>query len=164
MTTDALVLLKEDHKEVWRLFKGFQAETDTRRRSELADEIVRALTVHSYLEDEVLYPRIRQSMPELAFQMRRAHQDHHVAEVLCAEIDEMDDDHPDLPAKMAVLVDLVTQHIRTEEQDWFPKVRAAFGRKELQAIGEHLMAVRETAPRTPHRPGVLQRVADALSA
>jgi hemerythrin superfamily protein len=164
MSTDALVLLKDDHKEVQRLFKGFRAESDVRRRSELADEIVRALTVHAYLEDELLYPRIQQSLPELAFEMRRAHQEHHVAEVLCSELDQMDDDDPDLPAKMAVLTDLVTQHIHTEEQDWFPQVRAAFGRKELQAIGEQLLAVRETAPRTPHRPGVLQRVADALSA
>ncbi|WP_042388486.1 hemerythrin domain-containing protein [Streptacidiphilus melanogenes] len=164
MSTDALVLLKADHKEVQRLFRQYRAETGTATRAALADEIVRALTVHSYLEDEVLYPKIRAAVPDLAFEMDLAHQEHHVAEVLCAEIDAMSDDDPELPAKMAVLTDVVTRHIHTEEQDWFPKVRDAMGRKELQQIGEHLLALRQTAPTSPHRPGLIQRVADAMSA
>ncbi|WP_037606189.1 hemerythrin domain-containing protein [Streptacidiphilus rugosus] len=164
MSTDALVLLKEDHKEVQRLFRQYRAETAEAARAELADEIVRQLTVHSYLEDEVLYPRIRAEVPDLAFEMDLAHQEHHVAELLCAEIDAMRDDDPELPAKMAVLTDAVTRHIHTEEQEWFPKVRAAMGRRELQQIGERMLALRQTAPTSPHRPGLLQRVADAVSA
>jgi hypothetical protein len=37
-------------------------------------------------------------------------------------------------AKATVLIENVTHHIE-EEQDWFPKVRAGLGRKQLQQIG-----------------------------
>jgi hemerythrin superfamily protein len=164
MSTDALVLMKEDHKEVLRLFRRCRGESDTAARAGLADEIVRELTVHTYLEDEILYPRIRAAVPELAFEMARAHEEHHVAEMLCTEIDALSDDDPGLPAKLAVLADAVTRHIEAEEHEWFPKVRAALGRKELQQIGEQLLALRETAPRTPHRPGLVRRVTEALTA
>ncbi|MFD9123310.1 hemerythrin domain-containing protein [Kitasatospora sp. NPDC059571] len=163
MSTDAIVLLKEDHKEIKRLFREFERADDARSRSEKADEIVRALTVHTYLEDEVMYPRIRAEVPDLAEEMDQAHQEHHVADLLCAEIADMDGDHPELVAKVAVLADAVTRHIDTEEHDWFPRVREALGRKRLQDIGERLLTVGRTAPRRPERPTVLQKVADALS-
>jgi hypothetical protein len=34
-----------------------------------------------------------------------------------------------------VLIESVSHHVREEEQDWFPKVRAGLGRNELSEIG-----------------------------
>jgi hypothetical protein len=58
----------------------------------------------------------------------------------------------------------VTHHLAEEEQDWFPKVRAALGRTQLQEIGAELLAAREAAPRHPVQPSSLKKVADALLA
>lgn len=44
-----------------------------------------------------------------------------------------------------------TQQMSQEEREWFPQLRAALRRTDLQQIGTRLLAVRETAPR--HRPG-----------
>ena len=49
-----------------------------------------------------------------------------------------------------------------KENDWFPKVREALGRKELQEIGARMLEVRADAPRRPERPGSLKKAADAI--
>src|SRR3712207_7505570 len=39
-------------------------------------------------------------------------------------------------AKTTVLIENVEHHVEEEEQEWFPKVREALGRNQLQEIGE----------------------------
>ncbi|MER7769468.1 hemerythrin domain-containing protein [Kitasatospora sp. NPDC096140] len=168
MSNDAIVLLREDHKEVRRLFREYRGlvegdgEGGAQARREKVERIVEELTVHTYLEDELFYPRIRREVPGLAEAMDRAKEEHHVADLLCEELSRMTPDDEGYDAKTAVLIDAVERHIEQEEGDWFPEVRSALGRKELQEIGERMQAVRETAPRRPTGGGVLHRIASAL--
>ncbi|MDY0810626.1 hemerythrin domain-containing protein [Kitasatospora purpeofusca] len=175
MSNDAIVLLREDHKEVRRLFREYRATTgatgggsgdaaegDRAARHEAVDRIVEALTVHTYLEEELFYPRVRREVPGLAEEMDRAREEHHVADLLCEELSRMSPEDEGYDAKTAVLIDVVERHIAEEEGDWFPLVRASLGRKEIQEIGERMRAVRETAPRRPTGGGVLHRIADAI--
>ncbi|MEU8925254.1 hemerythrin domain-containing protein [Kitasatospora sp. NPDC048545] len=170
MSNDAIVLLREDHKEVRRLFRQYRDRADgdgdgsgdAKIRGETVRRIVEALTVHTYLEEELVYPRVRREIPDLAADMDRARQQHHVADLLCEELSRMSPDDEGYDAKAAVLIDAVDRHISEEEDDWFPQIRAALGRKELQEIGEQMRVVRETAPRRPTGGGVLHRIAAAL--
>lgn len=52
-------------------------------------------------------------------------------------------------AKVMVLTESVKHHIEEEETTLFPQVRKAFGRNQLDEIGEALAAAKKTAPRTP---------------
>ncbi|SOB88565.1 hemerythrin domain-containing protein [Streptomyces sp. 1331.2] len=168
MSHDAIVLLREDHKEIRRLFRAYQglAEGDgqggDQARRETVEQIVEALTVHTYLENELFYPRVRQEIPDLAEDMDRAKEEHHVADMLCEELSRMTPDDEGYDAKTVVLIDAVGRHMEQEEGDWFPPIRAALGRKELVELGERMQAVRETAPRHPPGGGVLHRIANAL--
>lgn len=162
MSTDAIVLLKGDHREIRKLFRAYRPAEDSDTRGRLAERIVQELTVHTYLEDEVMYPAIRSSLPELAQEMEQAHQEHHVADLLCMEITDMDPGDGEFDAKVAVLIEAVTLHIEREEHDWFPQVRAAIGRKSLQEIGERMLTARQTAPVRPQRPGIVERTAEML--
>ena len=65
-------------------------------------------------------------------------------------------------AKTTVLIENVTHHIEEEEQDWFPKVRAGLGRKQLQVLGAELEEARVKAPRTPAQPSALKKTIDAV--
>lgn len=49
MSTDAIVLLRDDHTEVRRLFREFRkpATTDARKGA-IVDKVVELLTVHTY--------------------------------------------------------------------------------------------------------------------
>ncbi|MEV8099796.1 hemerythrin domain-containing protein [Kitasatospora sp. NPDC085879] len=164
MSTDAIVLLKEDHKEVRRLFRSFEAadENATEVKADLVSRIVEALTVHTFIENEVMYPAVRELVPALEHDIRESFEEHHVADLLCAELDAMDPGDERFDAKTTVLVEAVGHHIQEEEDGWFPKVRDALGRKELQEIGARMLEARATAPRRPAQPGSLKKAADAI--
>lgn len=51
-----------------------------------------------------------------------------------------------------------------EEQDWFPKVRAGLGRKQLQDLGARMMELRKTAPTRPTPPKELKEAVDSVAA
>lgn len=166
MSTDAIVLLKEDHKEMRRLFREFEKaqEGPASRRRKVVDEIVAALTTHTYLENEVMYPEVRKLVPDLEDDILESYEEHHVADVLCAELAAMDasDDH--FVAKTTVLIENVEHHVEEEEQEWFPKVREALGRSQLQEIGERMIALRPDAPRSPSDPKAVKSARHAITA
>ncbi|MEU2666218.1 hemerythrin domain-containing protein [Micromonospora sp. DT46] len=166
MSTDAIVLLKEDHKEMRRLFKAFQdaEEGPAARRQKLVNEILEALTVHTYLENEVMYPEVRKLLPDLEDDILESYEEHHVADVLCAELFTMDAGDERFNAKTTVLIENVLHHVEEEEQEWFPKVREALGRKQLQEIGERMIALRADAPRKPTDPKAIKKSLDAVAA
>ncbi|GAA2710923.1 hemerythrin domain-containing protein [Micromonospora olivasterospora] len=166
MSTDAIVLLKEDHKEIRRLFKAFQAaeEGPAGERRKLVGQILEALTVHTYLENEVMYPEVRRLLPDLEDDILESYEEHHVADVLCAELAAMDAEDEHFTAKTTVLIENVLHHVEEEEQEWFPKVRDALGRKELQEIGERMIALREKAPRSPSDAKAIKKAMDAVTA
>ena len=166
MSTDAIVLLKEDHKRVRKLFKQFQAagRNATAEKRRLVGQILEELTVHTYLENEVMYPEVRKLLPDLEEDVLESYEEHHVADLLCFELSTMSPDDERFEAKTMVLIESVTHHIEEEEQDWFPKVREGLGRKQVQELGARMAELREKAPRKPAQPGALKKAIDALTA
>jgi hemerythrin superfamily protein len=164
MSTDAIVLLKNDHKQVRKLFKAFQgAGDDTDRKGAIVKEIIEALTVHTYLENEVMYPEVRKLLPDLEDDVLESYEEHHVADLLCAELHTMKPDDERFDAKTTVLIENVTHHVEEEEQEWFPKVRGGLGRKQLQELGARMQELREKAPRSPAEPSALKKAVDAVT-
>jgi hemerythrin superfamily protein len=166
MSTDAIVLLKADHKEIRKLFREFEqaGENAKARKGKLVKQILEALTVHTYLENECMYPEVRRLVPDLEDDVLESYEEHHVADVLCMELAAMSPDNERFEAKTMVLIESVTHHIEEEEQDWFPKVRAALSRTQLRDIGARMIELREQAPREPSQPSALKKVADAILA
>jgi hemerythrin superfamily protein len=161
VSTDAIVLLKKDHQEIRKLFRDFQqaGENATTQKGKLVDRIIELLTVHTYIENEVMYPRVRELLPEL-----EAYEEHHVADVLVMELAAMQPTDERFDAKTTVLIENVTHHVEEEEQDWFPKVREGLGRKALQEIGEAMVEARKKAPKRPSQPSALKKTVDAVLA
>ncbi len=164
MSTDAIVLLREDHKEIRRTFKEFQkaGERATATKQKLVDRIIEQLTVHTYIENEVMYPRVRELLPDLEDDVLESYEEHHVADVLVVELAAMSSDHERFDAKTTVLIENVTHHMDEEEDEWFPKVREGLGRKQLQELGEELLAAKKKAPRRPSQPSALKKTIDAV--
>jgi hemerythrin superfamily protein len=164
MSTDAIVLLKNDHKEIKRVFREFQkaGEDATAKKGELVDRMIELLTVHTYIENEVMYPEVRKLVPDLEDDILESYEEHHVADVLVTELVALKPDAERFDAKATVLIENVTHHIEEEEDEWFPKVREALGRKQLAELGEKLLAAKEKAPRSPAQPSALKKTVDAL--
>ncbi|GAA1793172.1 hemerythrin domain-containing protein [Planosporangium flavigriseum] len=166
MSTDAIVILKEDHKKIRKLFRDFEQCSKGARatRGKIVDQILEELTIHTYLENEVMYPAVRNLMPDLEDDVLESYEEHHVADLLCMELAAMSPEDEHFDAKTTVLIENVTHHIEEEEQEWFPKVREGVGRKELQMIGEAMIAKRDEAPRKPTQPSALKKAIDAVIA
>jgi hemerythrin superfamily protein len=166
VSTDAIVLLKEDHKAVKRLFKEFQAagEDAKSRKAKVVGQILEELTVHTYLENEVMYPEVRKLLPDLEDDVLESYEEHHVADVLCLELSTMNPGDERFDAKVTVLIETVTHHIEEEEQEWFPKVREGLGRSQLQEIGAKMLELKPKAPTKPTAPAALKKALDAVRA
>ncbi|HEX8095535.1 hemerythrin domain-containing protein [Jatrophihabitans sp.] len=164
MSSDAIVLLKADHKEVKSVFKQFQqaGEDATAKKGDLVKKMIELLTVHTYLENELIYPEVRRQLPDLEDDVLESYEEHHVADVLCLELSTMSADHERFDAKTTVLIENVLHHIEEEEQEWFPQVRKGMSRKQLAELGERMQEMRQTAPRSPVQPKAMKKTLDAV--
>ena len=164
MSTDALVLLKEDHSEIRRLFREFEGagENALKAKEASVEQILKRLTVHTYLENEVLYPVVRELLPEVEDHVLESYEEHHVADVLCMELAAMSPDDERYTAKTMVLIESVRHHMDEEEQEWFPQVRARLSRSQLQDMGARMLELRPKAPTTPTQPSALKKAVQAV--
>ena len=165
MSQDAIVMLKADHQEVRALFREFRTSTTTdARKGKLVQQIIELLTVHTFIENEVMYPRVRALLPDLEDDVLESYEEHHVADLLVLELVPMTPKDERFEARTTVLIENVTHHIEEEEQDWFPKVREGLTRTQLREIGAELAEARARAPRRPERPSALKKTVDAVIA
>src|SRR5690349_2450932 len=164
MPTDAIVLLKQDHKEIEKAFKAFEkaGENAHKAKSDAVKKIIELLTVHTYIENEVMYPRVRELLPDVEDDVLESYEEHHVADVLVVELSMMKPDDERFDAKTTVLIENVEHHMEEEEEEWFPQVREGLGRKVLQEIGAEMAELRKKAPRRPSQPSALKKAIDAV--
>jgi hemerythrin superfamily protein len=152
MSTDAIVVLKEDHKVVKGLFRDFERTDDDDRKAMLVTQILGELTAHTFIENECMYPEVRSLLPDLEDDVLESYEEHHVADQLCWELSQMSPGDERFDAKTTVLIEVVRHHIDEEENEWFPKVRDGISRTQLQDIGARMLALKPLAPRSPAKP------------
>ena len=164
MSTDAITVLKEDHREVARLFAEFEKKSTTdERKGEIVKEVLQKLVVHTYIEDKIMYPEVRELVPEIEDDILESYEEHHVVDVLSLELNGMTPEDERFEPKFSVLMENVRHHVEEEETGWFPKVRDALSRKQLSDIGERMIAERVNAPSSVPEPKGLRDALDALS-
>lgn len=148
---DAIVLLKEDHKTVEKLFKKFEGagENAVKTKKNIVDQVIEELTVHAFIEEEIFYPAAREAAPETKDHVLESVEEHHVVVWMLSELAALDPSDERFDAKMTVLIENVRHHVEEEEKEWFPEVRKAVGRNRLKELGEQMAAARAKAPRSP---------------
>lgn len=148
---DAIVLLKDDHKTVEKLFKQFEKAGDNAHQTKrnLVDDMIGELTTHAHIEEQIFYPAAREAAPETVSHVLESVEEHHVVVWMLSELVGMDPTDERFDAKVTVLMENVRHHVDEEEQEWFPEVRKAMGRKRLQELGERMAKAKADAPRDP---------------
>ena len=156
--------LKTDHKDIREQFRRFQqaGENAAAAKGRIVEKIIELLTVHTYIENEVMHPEVRRLLPDLEEDVLESYEEHHVADLLVAELAAMTPDAEHFDAKTTVLIENVSHHMDEEEQDWFPKVREGLGRKQLQDLGARMIELKKTAPTSPAQPSGLKKAIDAV--
>ncbi len=147
---DAITLLKNDHKAVSKLFREFERAKDDAKRQDTMRQIIEELSRHAVIEEQVFYPAVREAVPDTEDTVLESLEEHHIVKWVLSELDGMSPDHERYVAKATVLIENVRHHVEEEEEELFPAVRAALGRKKLAEIGDAMEKARQKAPTRPH--------------
>lgn len=132
---NAINILKNDHNKVKELFKKFENST-RREKKEIVDDTIQELKVHASIEEEIFYPTVRGKIKRDI--MNEANEEHHVAKVLIAELEQMDGTEEHFDAKYIVLCENIRHHIKEEEDLMFPLVDKI--NLDFEALGKKMLA------------------------
>jgi len=137
--TDAIELLKRDHAIVKDLFEEFENASSRQSKRKIAAQALRELKIHTALEEDIFYPAVRRHVGKDI--MNEADEEHHVAKLLVAELEDLDGcgDHYD--AKFTVLAENVRHHIKEEEGEMLPKAKALD--IDFQKLGRQMLRRKE---------------------
>ena len=149
---DAIVLLKNDHKTVEKLFKQFEKLGDgaLKTKRQVVDQIVKELSTHAAIEEQLFYPAVRAAIPAAEDDVLEGLEEHHIVKWTLSELEGMPATAERFDAKVTVLMESVRHHVEEEEGDMFPKIRAAMGRKELRDLGDAMEKAKVISPKRPH--------------
>ena len=137
---DAIELLTQQHREVKEMFDRFEKMTDRAKvsKKKLADEICKALIMHTTIEEEIFYPATREASEDTEDMVDEAVVEHASAKDLIAQIMEMDPDDDLYDAKVKVLSEMIDHHVEEEEKEMFPKTKQL--KLDLKALGQEMQA------------------------
>jgi hemerythrin superfamily protein len=149
---DAITLLKNDHREVEKLFKRFEKAGDNAhvQKRDIVDRIIEELSKHAAVEELLFYPVTRATVPDVEDTALESIEEHHIVKWVLNELDGMDPRDERFDAKVTVLIENVRHHVEEEEEEYFPKVRDELGRKSLNHLGDAMEQAKATAPTHPH--------------
>lgn len=137
--TDAIALLKADHRQVADWFAQFDKSNSKSKKQQLASSICEALTVHTTIEEEIFYPAFLEATEDKDLH-HEAIVEHAGAKKLIAEIQKMSaaDDYFD--AKVTVLSEMIKHHVKEEEQPGGMFAEAKKSDLDLLVLGEQMLA------------------------
>ena len=136
---DAIALLKEDHREVEKLFKEFEKAKGDGRKQKLAHQICLELSVHAEIEEAIFYPACEGTVDEE--ELREGYVEHDAAKLMIAEIEANESgDDEFFDTKVNVLQEEIEHHIKEEEGPGGIFSQARKGKLDMDALGEQLAA------------------------
>lgn len=140
--THAIVLLKQDHRQVEKLFAEYERAREAAEKVRIVSAVCQALTVHTTIEETAFYPEaLRALKGEDVELIREAKVEHDTLKELIARLDGMKPSEPLFKACVTVLKEYVEHHVKEEEKELFPKVEKTS--LDLEAVGCQLADLKE---------------------
>src|SRR4029453_3497223 len=140
--TDAIALLKADHKKVKALLASLEKTTERSadRRSKLLAQIESEVKVHATVEEELFYPAFRDAVKKKDDRelYQEALEEHHVVDLVRPEVKAWDPGGGGCAGKAKVLKEIIENHADEEEKEMFKKARQVMSASELREIGARI--------------------------
>jgi len=134
---DAIAMLKADHKAVSELFAEYDKTRSTTKKKALVAEICAALTVHAQIEEEIFYPAVKAALKDTVL-VPEATVEHAGMKGLIAQLKGLEPNGELYDAKVKVLSEYVKHHVKEEQDEMFPKVKASS--LDVVELGERMLA------------------------
>jgi hemerythrin superfamily protein len=147
----AIQMLKDDHRTVDELFKRYEGagEGAVEEKRQIRDRVIKELSVHAYIEEEVFYPATKEARQETEDMVQEAYQEHAQAKQALGQLATLEPDDPQFDSVMQQLIADVRHHVDEEENEMFPKVNEAMSPQELSDLGQRLEESKKSAPESP---------------
>jgi hemerythrin-like domain-containing protein len=156
---NALTLLKEDHDKAKKLMDELEKTTErgVKTRSEKWTKLLKDLTIHENIEEEIFYPALKaKDVKELNEIVLEALEEHHLVDDIVEQLKDTPFDDEHWSAKFKVTKENVEHHIEEEEGEMFKLVRKEFTRDELEELGDRMFqrSIEQAEERMPERDQV----------
>jgi len=151
---DVIALIKADHATVNKLFRRYQTLGDRALRSKrgVADRVIKELSVHAAVEEQVLYPNARAALPNGERLVKEALKEHQSLKEALATLDKTPPDSDEFDDLMTEIRDEVRHHVKEEESPngILSQLRKHASRDELVRMASVTRAAKKAAPTRPH--------------
>lgn len=139
--SDALALLEADHRAVEKLFDAFKkaGDDDLEAKAALAQRACEELTMHTILEEELLYPAAQEALPDDdKLDVDEAYVEHFLVKTLIAKFETLKAGDKGFDATFKVMSEMVQHHVEEEEDELFPELRRT--KCDLIGLGKKIAA------------------------
>jgi hemerythrin superfamily protein len=138
-TDDALELLIADHRAVEKLFTAFKQakEDDLEAKATLAQRACEELTIHTIIEEELLYPAAGKALPSSdVVDVEEAYVEHFLVKTLISKFETLKAGDKGFDATFKVMSEMVQHHVEEEENELFPELRKA--NLDVKGLGQKI--------------------------
>jgi hemerythrin superfamily protein len=133
MATDAITLLKQQHREVDALFTRIQNSKADDEKIQLLGQIAERLTIHAEIEERIFYPFARsKGIQDLVDHSLKEHME---AKRLISEMLQLKRSDPRVDQDVLQLIESVQHHVQKEENTFFPRLMTLVTQDDLMSLG-----------------------------
>jgi hemerythrin superfamily protein len=147
---DGLDLLMNDHRGLEHLHQRLRSAGEDAERASLAREIVRELSVHATVEEQHLYPLVRETLDDGDALADHALEEHQTIKERLLELDRTDADDAALIQRVDDVMAAVAHHVQEEERVLFARLRSVLDGQRLRELGDQMEKAKTGAPTRPH--------------
>jgi iron-sulfur cluster repair protein YtfE (RIC family) len=143
------LLLSNDHRAAEELFGRLMNPKHVNRgvdRGYAVERLIRELTVHAEIEEELVYPAIRRNVEGGRRLAKHAEEEHQQVKAMLDELAEMDPESREAEALIEQLQADMEAHVAEEEgsDGLFDQLRASMDEESLQELGSQITEAKIT--------------------
>lgn len=127
-------MIRMDHTHVISTFHQYSPLKDSKTRQALANVLSRAVSIHSTLEEEILYPAMRGVCPDEPV-LQKSAPEHDEMRHLIAVLNASSAEHPDFDSNVMQLMRRVLHHVADEETTLLPLAETRLSATRLCDLG-----------------------------
>ena len=143
---NAIDLLKADHAKVKDILSQLSDSTERalKKRVELLGKLEMEISIHTRLEEEILYPAFKaagsKEQDVMYFEAKEEHRT--VDSLVLPDLKLTDPGTPEFSGRVKVVKELLEHHIEEEETEMFPQAKKLLGKAKLDELGAQMEAMK----------------------
>jgi hemerythrin superfamily protein len=145
-------LIVADHEQVKSLFADFH-RADGESQEDIVNKISDLLVIHTVMEEQAFYPKMREFNPDLVKHSIEEHDDVDKLLVQLVSVSAMSPEFSDLVAKLEQSVE---EHVMEEEDQLLPQAEDVLA-DQFEAIALDMIGVRENINPSEVRQELIQK-------